>query len=203
MSSEEKVKKPDRRPLRTKRRIREAFVELSAQKGPYNVTISELAKLADIDRKTFYLHYESTAQVLDELQSEILEKLMLIVDRHDLFSPGFDSLAFFRDINKFINEDYELYRKLLLSGRYDFFLNKMKNKLRDSIIERYKFRSAISEKKLMLYAEYATSGLMAMYVEFFDNPEISLEDISDVATDVIYGHGKIIALAANSHSDDN
>ena len=196
-NAEEKTKKPDRRPLRTKRRIREAFVELSSRKGTDNVTISELAKLADIDRKTFYLHYESTDQVLDELQSEILEKLMVIIKRHDLFSPGFDALAFFRDINRFINEDYELYRKLLLSGRYDFFLTKMKNKLRGIIMERYRHRSGISENKLMLYAEFATSGLMSMYVEFFNNPEIRLEDIAEVATNVIYGHNKII-IATNS-----
>ena len=57
--SETKERKTDRRVEKTKQAMRHAFVELLKRK-PYNaITISELTREADIDRRTFYLHYES------------------------------------------------------------------------------------------------------------------------------------------------
>ena len=53
------TKKIDRRQVRTKRRIRDAFMELIMEKPMEKLTIKELAERADIDRKTFYLHYDS------------------------------------------------------------------------------------------------------------------------------------------------
>ena len=68
-------KRPDRRHARTERRIREAFTELVMEKNVDKITIKELAERADIDRKTFYLHYSSVWDVLEEIQGEILEKV--------------------------------------------------------------------------------------------------------------------------------
>lgn len=54
--SETKERKTDRRVEKTKQAMRHAFVELLKRK-PYNaITISELTREADIDRRTFYLH---------------------------------------------------------------------------------------------------------------------------------------------------
>lgn len=47
---------------------RHAFVEL-LKKKPYNaITISELTREADIDRRTFYLHYECIEDLVSEMQ---------------------------------------------------------------------------------------------------------------------------------------
>ena len=53
---------------KTKKSIHAAFVTL-IQKKPYaSITISELAEEADIDRRTFYLHYECIEDVAKEMQ---------------------------------------------------------------------------------------------------------------------------------------
>lgn len=66
--SETKERKTDRRVEKTKQAMRHAFVELLKRK-PYNaITISELTREADIDRRTFYLHYESIEDLVKEMQ---------------------------------------------------------------------------------------------------------------------------------------
>ena len=55
----EKVQKPvDRRVLKTKRAIRNAFAKLMVEKDINDITVMELSETADINRKTFY-NYDS------------------------------------------------------------------------------------------------------------------------------------------------
>jgi len=49
----------DRRQIKTKKAIIGAFFTLLQEKNISKITITELAKIANIDRKTFYLHYEA------------------------------------------------------------------------------------------------------------------------------------------------
>lgn len=194
-STNKQPQKTDRRLLRTKRRIREAFADLAVRKDVDSITIKELAELADIDRKTFYLHYSSIGDVLNEIQTELLEQLNLLIMEYDLFQPSFDALAFFRKINSILNTDYELYRKLVMADRYSFFFYKMKEKMKDLLMEKYYQRikrSPVSLVKLNLYIEYATAGIMSIYVSWLQHPEYNLEEVAEAATDIAYGGGQAV-----------
>ena len=48
----------DLREKKTKRNIRNAFIELRAKKPLERISIKELAELAEISKATFYLHYK-------------------------------------------------------------------------------------------------------------------------------------------------
>ena len=61
----------DRRVKRTKNAIKEAFLYLSRTQEVNKIKVSELAELADINRKTFYLHYVDVFGVLEEIQNEL------------------------------------------------------------------------------------------------------------------------------------
>ena len=62
--SGEKMK--DRRITKTRKSIQNAYLNLLRQKGTEKITISDIAREADIDRKTFYLHYDSTEDIIRE-----------------------------------------------------------------------------------------------------------------------------------------
>ena len=51
------TEKVDRRVVRTKRAIRNAFAALLSVKDVDDITVRELADAADISRKTFYNYY--------------------------------------------------------------------------------------------------------------------------------------------------
>lgn len=48
----------DRRVVRTRKAIREAFFKLMEDQDYHKITIASIAREADIDRKTFYLHLD-------------------------------------------------------------------------------------------------------------------------------------------------
>ena len=186
-------KKMDRRQIRTKRQIRESFLELIMDKPMDKITIKELAELADIDRKTFYLHYSSIGDVLEEIQNELLKKLKQLIASYDLFQPSFDALHFFRRMNDIIGENSDFYRRLVIADRYSFFYDKLKATMKDDLIEKYHqqlAQSAVSPVKLGLYTEYVTAGIMAIYVEWLKHPEFDLDEVAQAASEIAYGGGR-------------
>jgi AcrR family transcriptional regulator len=67
--------KTDRRILRTRQFIMDAFAELLEQKPFEKIGINEIADLANINRSTFYLHFEDKYALLDEYIAELLKDL--------------------------------------------------------------------------------------------------------------------------------
>jgi len=67
--------KTDRRILKTNAAIREAFGRLASQGDFRKISITALASEANIDRKTFYLHYRSIDELIEEMVRERAEEM--------------------------------------------------------------------------------------------------------------------------------
>lgn len=190
-----KPKKLDRRQIRTKRRIREALMALVLEKPVEKITIKELAERADIDRKTFYLHYGSIGDVLSEMQAELLAKLESVISGYDLFRQDFDALAMFREINGIILESTDFYRRMLVMDRYSFFYDKLKDTMKAYLTDKYGQlleNTSISRTKLDLYLEFVTTGIMAVYVHWLRHPEFDLDEVAQAASEIAYGGGRMV-----------
>lgn len=68
-----KHRKTDRRTLYTLSVIKDAFLKLIKQKSYNQITITELCRLADITRSTFYIHYNSITDVLNDVLDDALQ----------------------------------------------------------------------------------------------------------------------------------
>ena len=193
--TQKKPKKLDRRQIRTKRRIREALMALVLEKSVEKITIKELAERADIDRKTFYLHYGCIGDVLSEMQEELLARLESIISGYDLFQPDFDALAMFREINSVILESTDFYRRMLVMDRYSFFYDKLKEAMKTFLTDKYGQlleNASISRIKLDLYLEFVTTGIMAVYVHWLRHPEFDLDVVAQAASEIAYGGGRMV-----------
>lgn len=69
---EEKV--VDRRVRKTKRQLRLALMKLMADKSIKDISVRELAAIADINRGTFYIHYKDVYDLLSSLEDELAER---------------------------------------------------------------------------------------------------------------------------------
>ncbi|WP_276356463.1 TetR/AcrR family transcriptional regulator [Cohnella caldifontis] len=82
-------KTADRRTQRTKKLLRQALLELIDEKGLESITVSDLTTRAEINRGTFYLHYKDVYDLLEQMQSEILDglaRLAMEVDFLDIIA---------------------------------------------------------------------------------------------------------------------
>ena len=65
----------DKRAIRTKKLIRNALSELIEEKGFNDITITDLTSRAEINRGTFYLHYTDKYDLLEKVESEVMEEI--------------------------------------------------------------------------------------------------------------------------------
>lgn len=66
----------DLREKKTKRSIKNAFLQLRAQKPLERITIKELSELAEISKATFYLHYKDIYDLSNQLQNEVIQSVL-------------------------------------------------------------------------------------------------------------------------------
>lgn len=97
-------KKTDRRILHTKRFIRQALLELMQTRSVGEISISELCQCADINRKTFYSHYSTPEDVLNEIQDELAQGMLKAIG-----NGGDESLESLR----FIEQNREVFKILI------------------------------------------------------------------------------------------
>ncbi len=78
-------KKPDRRTRYTRQTIRDTMLHLMEEKPFRKITVTELCRLAEINRGTFYLHYLDAEDVLDDIIAELLGETTCAIDH--IFCP--------------------------------------------------------------------------------------------------------------------
>ncbi len=67
--------KTDRRVLYTKMFLRESLLELMKEKPISKITPTELCRRADINRNTFYAHYDSPEALLASIEDDLYEQI--------------------------------------------------------------------------------------------------------------------------------
>lgn len=66
----------DLRIKKTKRAIRSAFFELIKEKPLEKITVREIAERAEINKTTFYAHYETVYDLVDQLEQEAVAEVI-------------------------------------------------------------------------------------------------------------------------------
>lgn len=189
-----KTEKTDRRIGKTKQSIRDAFISLLFEKEITQITVKELSERANINRKTFYMYYANIHDILDKLENEIIERLLHILKDCDFFDKNFDVYAFFLSLNDVISGDLELYQRIVYSNSHTAIFTKAKEIIKASFLEKYDDSFPVSKDMFRLYTEYAASGIMSIYIEWFTmGSQIPLEELAKAAGDfTFYGFHSLV-----------
>ena len=187
-------KLPDRRILRTKKSIRQAFLQLLSEKSLTQITVKELSEQADINRKTFYMYYSNIEDILSELENELVQKLVLVFEKELFENETFDSYSFFENLNRTILEDIELYRILNHADLLSHLIKRAKDALISVFFRKYNIPAASDNERYILYAEYAASGILSMYTKWFSSDShMSLEELTKTAAEItLYGFQHLV-----------
>lgn len=177
--------KEDLRVRKTKAAIRRVFEEMICEMDYEQITVKELTDRAMINRKTFYLHYETLDDLLAELQQEIV----------DSFTSQNISYRSMDDIKRIIRYFFEyadkmpkLHERLLSSGSYEYVGGRINAKIMAYRAERYRgsFSKNIYEDNLVFaYFSPISTLLYRQWVK--DGKKMPLEDLIATATRLICG----------------
>ena len=177
----EKTDKPvDRRVLRTKRAIKAAFARLLTEKDVNDITISDIADLADINRKTFYNYYAGIYEVIDEIEDEIAANFETVLTDTDFKENLKNPYMLFEKLTEIINTDMDFFGYMLSMNANVSLSTKIVEILKTrakTIIMSYLDED---ERRIDLMLEFMISGLMAVYKSWFNSDRRdNIEDLNE------------------------
>ncbi|MAT45650.1 MAG: hypothetical protein CL609_25240 [Anaerolineaceae bacterium] len=80
-----KVSQSDPRSIRTCTLLREAMINLTAEKKFTNLTVQDITKQAGLNRTTFYLHYSGINELLDDCTRTLFNQMRADIYGNELF----------------------------------------------------------------------------------------------------------------------
>ena len=170
------LSKEDRRVKRTKKNIRSAFLTLIQKKDINKITITELAELADIDRKTFYLHYYTVSDILKELEHELVTELKEIMNERDNI---FSVKNFIIELNNLMLSNLDFYKLVSKETSFYFLKNKFKDILKGALYDELYEESKMNAEEFSFYIEFIASGVIGIYTSWLSgNNNLSLEELT-------------------------
>ena len=177
---EENIKKQDRRIIKSKKAIKKAFMSILATKDINDITIKNIADLADVDRKTVYNYYNGTYEILNEIENEMVSTINDAVESLDVEGNLDQQINIFKKITEVINDNFEFY-SILMKLNYDSQLIKklvsLFSEYAKRILNKFKLPNGVSGE----YAStFIASGVLNTYYKWFNSDRsISLDDLSN------------------------
>lgn len=184
----------DKRVQKTRASIREAYISLLMEKKSLKMTVTELARRADIDRKTFYLHYDTTDDVLKDCNQQVIQKLLKILQEQNFFSEVFNTACLYSAMNQVVSEQIDFFRHIAMMECADSFWEQSKEALAVGVSDIYKEKVNISQEALSLYSRFVLTGTIEIYREWLKgNLSFTLDELGKLTSEVAI-HGFCTAL---------
>lgn len=153
----------DRRVRKTRRILRECLTRLLKEKKIQDITVRELADMADINRGTFYLHYKDVFDLLEQIEQELTEELEDILEHHSVDELLSRPSLLFSDLYPTVQENADIITILIGENGDLNFVNRIKAILRDRCLKKWLTSNySCSTDLLEAYSAFIISGCVGI-----------------------------------------
>lgn len=181
------MRKVYRSVIRTKSKIRSAFVELLREKKNIgNITVSELAERADIAKSTFYNHYEDIYSVAEEFKNELIEKISNLFAEMEQ-DRNTDYEIYLQKVTDYIKENEEFYQTVVFSTDIHFYIETLKNLLSKKLFET-NISLPLSRDKNERYVQirFITNAYVDIMTDYFSGIlNVSLYEVNEIIASML------------------
>ncbi|MDD3220355.1 MAG: hypothetical protein PHC41_12935 [Lachnospiraceae bacterium] len=164
------MNKNDLRIMKTEKAIRKAFHQLLQEKPVNKITVKELSELAEINKTTFYSHYDTIFNLIETLENETVDYIVENIR---------DFKRLFNDTDRFIDDLYEVLLDcgaddiILLNGESKYFSDRIKGEIMKDI--GVEMMEKIDDRKYRTIALFVFNGLLGLIK---NSETVQKEDLS-------------------------
>lgn len=187
--------KVDRRVVRTRTAIVEAYLKLLMEKEPGQITVSAIAREARVDRKTFYAHFGSIDGLLDFIAEQITRRIADTVEEE--YARATEELSgralreertercltvFFEKLNEAVRDNVFVHQRLAESMTDEEILERIRKPLEREMVARQVVPAELADGRLDWSLSYFLGGIIAIYRKWaVSDGETPLEEVSEMA----------------------
>ena len=176
----------DKRMRRTRKAIKEAYIDLVVEKGPNSISVTELAERADINRKTFYAHYQTTADVLDDIENETVHYISSIFNEIDFDKMGYNPYPLFERLNHLLSAERDLFTFLEKTRTVGHIAQKMDEIIRARLMEAMQKKEHLSDVETQIILDFQAAGIFAVYLRWHNSDRsTSLKEVAEVISRIL------------------
>ena len=174
------MKKEDKRTRKTIKAIQDALLKLLAEKSLSAIKIIELCAQADINRTTFYLHFENTGDVLRSIREEIVERIFAKYSDVSFLYTFEHPLGFLTACTEIISSYEGFERFVRVSAEASEFLDALKAAFTARVYAEYKNVNPLCDEYAFFIIDFITAGTFDTYIVWLRSEKtVSLSSLFD------------------------
>lgn len=178
--------------IRSRKMIREAFLELLKEKDINKITVTDIVNKADLNRSTFYAHYMDVRAITEEMENEVINKMIEILKKFEFKNFFNNPTPLLLEVSRFLESNQETYKILLEINDAETFLKKLKNVFANYMMLDTDIPEYLKDSKMVnLRISYFAGGIINMYQDWFKG-RLNCS-LNDIALEV----SKLLSLEAN------
>ncbi len=177
--------------IRSRRMIREAYAELLKEKELSKITVTDIVTRADINRATFYAHYPDVRGVTEEIENEIIAKMLDVLKEFRFTSFFRNPAPLLLQLSRYLEEDAEFYRILIRANGSEMFMEKLKKAFTDYMLRDSDIPENMRHSRMVeLRVTYFAGGIVNLYKQWFRG------DLGGTLNDIALEVSRLLQLEA-------
>lgn len=155
----------NRRVRMTKKLLKDAILELMEARELDRITVKDICAAADVNRSTFYAHYEDSHQLLHEIENDMLERMPELPIPYANM-PDQQGLQRLSEFLLYVQGNARLYRVMLVRRDGGVFFNRAV----DAMMEAARRAGPIRDERLARYdCAYRLNGSIGIIREWIED----------------------------------
>ena len=178
----------DKRIIKTKNAIFEAFKQLVQEKDMSDITISELTQKANITRSTFYMYYDTVSDVRTDIENTIIARIDRIMSETDILNSiknPYPLLSMLAD--EILKQDTNN-RYILSSSTSGQLLDKINDRIVDAYMHWFSSHEGLTSDlgKTKYIVAFAAAGMTECFkIRFNHKSSLNLEELCKNISDAM------------------
>ncbi|MBR2941798.1 MAG: TetR/AcrR family transcriptional regulator C-terminal domain-containing protein [Clostridia bacterium] len=161
----------------TKKLLKDAILKLMETRSLDKMTVTDICAAADVNRSTFYAHYEDVHQLLREIENDMLIRMPVLPIPY-ANQPDQQGMERLCEFLRYVQENVRLYRVMLVRRDGGVFFNRAV----DTMMEAARQSGQAEDEQLMRYdCAYrlnGTIGIIRQWIE--DGCQIRPEELGRI-----------------------
>lgn len=185
----------NRNAQRSIRLLKEAFMELLAEKPYESITVSNVARKADLNRGTFYAHFDNVDDLMRSVMSDTADTISEFLSK--AVESGFleDPLPVLAQVGAYLDQNRELTRKLVESRSVEPFVLALESRFREWVQQRIPARTAEEKLACAMLTDYLAGGVLQTYRSWLvgEYPGVEIEEVNKYLEEFVRSTGKVLS----------